>query len=45
MRAPVDMSPAGVSARLRRASELSNLSITRAGEGKVSTEPAAVIAR
>lgn len=42
---PVDMSPAAVSARLRRASELSDLSIARAGEGKVSMEPAAVSAR
>jgi hypothetical protein len=45
MKAPLDMSPAAVTARLRRASELSDLSISRAGEGKVSFEPAAVSAR
>jgi hypothetical protein len=45
MKAPLDRSPAAVSARLRWASELSDLSIARAGEGKVSFEPAAVSAR
>ena len=45
MKAPLDMSPSAVTARLRRASELSDLSVARAGEGKVSFEPAAVSAR
>jgi hypothetical protein len=45
MSAGVDMTPQAVSERLRRASALSDLSIARAGEGKVSMEPSAVSAR
>ena len=45
MRARLDMSPAGVTSRLRRAAALSDLSVARALEGKVSLEPQAVSAR
>jgi hypothetical protein len=39
------MTAHAVSERLRKASTLSDLSIARAGEGKVSMEPSAVSAR
>jgi hypothetical protein len=45
MRPPLDMSPEAVSRRLRQAAALSDLSIARAGEGKVSLDPEAVTAR
>jgi hypothetical protein len=45
MKAPLDMSPEAVAGRLRQASRLSDLSISRAGEGKVPMDGAAVSAR
>ena len=43
--AKLDMSPEAVTRRLRDAAALSDLSVTRAMEGKVSLAPAAVSAR
>jgi hypothetical protein len=45
MKRPPDMSPAAVSRRLELAAALSDLSVARALEGKVSLQAAAVSAR
>jgi hypothetical protein len=45
VRTKLDMTAAGVTSRLRRAAALSDLSVARALEGKVSLEPQAVSAR
>jgi hypothetical protein len=45
MKRELDMSPAAVSERLKRAAALSDLNVARALEGKVSLEAAALSAR